>query len=91
MGRPARLEAAGGDHLLPITHQDGEGAERPLQDSIGAVIEQRQWRHVAVPSDQHVGGGQQLSWQLGRRHAVGGGVKPAVNDFGLAECQLHLL
>ena len=90
MRHPAGFEAASGDHLLPVTHLDGEGVGVPLQDDVGAVVERQQGRHVAVPEDKDVGGGQELGWQLCRRHAVGGGVKPAVNDFGSAECHFHL-
>ena len=43
--------------------------------------------HMAVSVDQHVGGSQQLS----RRDPTGSCVEPAVNNFGMAECQLHLL
>ena len=51
VGVPARLEATDRDHLLPISHQDGEGVEGPPQDGIGTVVEQRQQWHVAVPAD----------------------------------------
>ena len=43
--------------------------------------------HMAVSVDQHVGGSQQLS----RRDPTGSCVEPAVNNFGMAECQLHFL
>ena len=72
MGHPAQLEAAGRDHLLPISHQDGEGVEGLLQDGIGAVVERRQWRHMAVPADQHKGGSQQLGWQLSSQQVARG-------------------
>ena len=91
MGHPARLEAASGDHLLPVSHLDGEGLEEPPQDGIGAVVERRQGRHMAVSVDQHVGGSQQLGRKLGGADLGGSCVESTVNDFGTAECQLHLL
>ena len=43
--------------------------------------------HGCLAVDQHVGGSQQLS----RRDPTGSCVEPAVNNFGMAECQLHFL
>ena len=84
-------EVASGDHLLPLPHLDGEGVEKTPKDGVGAVVEQRQGWHMAVPVDQNVGGGKQLGCELSRRDLGSSSVEPTVNDFGTAECQLHLL
>ena len=62
--RVAGFEAAGGNHLLPAAQLDGEVLCRPVQDGIRTVVERRQGWHVAIPADEHVGGVQQVSWQL---------------------------
>ena len=90
MELPAWLEAAGGDHLLPVSHLDGEGVEGPLQDYVGAIIEQRQGRHAAVLADQYMGGGQQLSRKFCTVNLGGSCDESTDNDFGTAD-QLHLL
>ena len=74
----AWLEATSGDHLLPVSHLDGEGVEGALQDSVGVVVERHQGRHVDVPADQNMGGGQQLGWELCRRDLVGSSVESTV-------------
>ena len=55
----AWLEAAGGDHLLSVSHLDEEGVQVAPQDSIGVIVEWHQGRHVAVPVHQHMGGVQE--------------------------------
>ena len=60
------------------------------QDGIGAIIERHQWWHVAVLADQHVGGSQQLGGQLSGRNPASSCVEPSANNYGTAECQMHL-
>ena len=89
VGCVARLEAAGGDHLLSISHLDGEGVQAAPQDSVRAVVEWRQGWHVAILVHQHVGGIQEGLGKHSCRDLVGSCVKPTVHSFGATECCLH--
>ena len=79
---------AGRHYFLPVTHLDGEGLKAPPQEGIGAVVEGRQGWHVAIPGDQHMGGGKELLRQLGG-DLVGSSVKLTRNSLGSAECSPH--
>ncbi len=47
----AGLEAGGGVVILLVTHLKPEGAEAALQDRIGAILEGREWQHIAASAD----------------------------------------
>ena len=81
VGHAVRLEAASGDHLLPIPHLDGEGMEGPLEDGIRAVVERCQQWPVAILVDQHIASSKQLGGQLSRGDPGSSCVEPAFNCF----------
>ena len=79
----AGLEAAGGNHLHPAAHLDGEVLVCLAKDGIGAVVERSQGQNVAVSADQHVGGIQQVSRQFRR-------VDPSSSSIVLQYCVLRI-
>ncbi len=60
----ASLKAADGDHLVPRSDSDGEGAGAPAQDCVGVIVERLKEWNQATPTDPDEGGREQLGWQL---------------------------
>jgi hypothetical protein len=78
----AGLEAAGGNRISPVSHLEPEEVAAPGQHAVGAIVEWRHWRHVAIAADQdrfrtQKVGKQILRGLLGPCHVV-----PCRNDFG---------
>ena len=67
----AGFEARGGDLVLLGADLELEGAQAALEDCVGAVVERREWRHVAAPADPDAVRGpqvrRQVLWQLSVR------------------------
>ena len=82
----AGLEAAGGNHLHPAAHLNGEVLVCPAKDGIGAIVERSQGRNEAVSADQHVGGIQQVSRQFCRVDPSSCSIMPGGKIFGSAQC-----
>jgi hypothetical protein len=64
----AGLEAGGRNLVLFATHLEPEGAQTAQDDRVGAVVEQRERRHVAAAADPDAVRGpqvrRQILWQL---------------------------
>jgi hypothetical protein len=67
----AGLEAGGRDVVFLASYLELEGAQAALDDRLEAIVERREWRHVAAAADPDVVRGlqvrRQVLWQLSVR------------------------
>ncbi len=81
----ANLKVADGDHLIPPSNSDGEGAGAAAQDHIEAVVERLKGWNQAPPSmDPDKGGGEQLGWQLAEQ--IGARIVPRQRGRNMQGC-----
>jgi hypothetical protein len=78
----AGLEVGGGNSVCPVAYLEPEEVAAPGQHAVGAVVERRQRRHVAVTANQDRLGTQEVGRQILRGLMGPCHVVPGRNDFG---------